>query len=232
MIFLDLPTELLCRILSYLPAIDLCTAQWTCHKINRIITDTVYFRYIFRAYISGVDDLLPPDCPFPERLELLKQYENSWSNLQLNKSDEFPISIQAPNSHYTLQDGYLIYKANTGTNLPLKYGYLDLFSVVGNQEAWVHIPMQDSDTNMRHLGLTFAVDHDLVILSRFVLPNAFLSAKPDKCIARHEQTRDLNLHNSLLTSLNLLRGHPIRYPRCRLYPFCSPSLKSLPILLL
>ena len=169
MIFLDLPTELLCRILSYLPALDLCAAQLTCCQINRIITDTVYFQYILRTYVNGVDDLLPPDCPLHERIELLKQYEKSWNNLQLNKSAEFPINVEAPNSDwFTVQDGYLIYKA-FNESLPPRYGFLDLSSAIGNEEAsWIHIPMEDSDLPMHDRDITFAADHDLAISVRFV----------------------------------------------------------------
>jgi hypothetical protein len=187
MILLDLPIELLCRILTYLPAVDLCAAQLTCRQINRIITDTVYFQYTLRTYINGVDDLLPPDRPLHERIELLSQYEKSWNSLQLNKSAEFPINIEAPNSNwFTLQDGYLIYKAfRLGEDPPHRYGYLDLSSAVGSKQAsWVHIPMEGS--NLYNQDLTFAADHDLVVSVRFCIsPKVFLGAIPDNPTAHH-----------------------------------------------
>jgi len=222
MIFLDLPTELLCRILSYLPALDLCAAQRTCRRINRIITDTVYFQYVLRAYINGVDDLLPPDCPFHERLELLRHYEKPWNNLQLNISAEFPISTEAPSAHYdqassyyTLQDGYLIYKLfkERQLGIPCRYGYLDLLSAIGNKEAsWVHILMQDPD--MDHLDLIFAADHDLAISFRFCIPSsAFLGAIPDKVTAHGGWPMNVYLHNTCLRSLSLQQGTPIPSPQ-------------------
>ena len=190
MAFLDLPTELICRILSYLPAVDLCAAQRTCHLINTIVIDTVYFQYTLRAHINGVDDLLPPDYPFHDRIELLKQYEKSWNNLQLDKTTTFPIHIEAPNlDGYTLQDGYLIYVSNQQMEQQIErgYSYLDLFSTIGNKEvSWVHlpIPMQDTGVSTQPPDLTFAADHDLVISLRFrILPSAFINAIPDNATA-------------------------------------------------
>lgn len=192
MALLDLPTELLCRILSYLPAVDLYAAQRICHRINRIVTDTVYFQYILRAHINGVDDLLPPDYSFHDRMELLKRYEKSWNNLQLDKTTKFPIHIEAPNlDRHTLQDGYLIYVSNQQIEQQIErgYSYLDLFSTIGNKEAsWVHIPMpmQDTGINLQPPTLTFAADHDLGISLRFrILPSAFINAIPDDATAYH-----------------------------------------------
>ena len=220
MIFLDLPTELLCRILTYLPAVDLCAAQLTCRQINRIITETVYFQYTLRTYINGVDDFLPPDHPLHERIELLSQYEKSWNNLELNKSAEFPINVEAPNSNwFTLQDGYLIYKALRESYLPRRYGYLDLSSAIGNNQAsWVHIPMEDSD--MHNQDLTFAADHDLVISVRFCIsPKVFLGAMPDKLTA-HRWAANMYLHKLCLPSSSSLPGHPI--PSQQTIPYLFP----------
>jgi len=150
----------------------LYAAQRTCHRINTIVTDTVYFQYTLRAHINGVEDLLPPDYPFRDRIELLKQYEESWNNLQLDKTTMFPIHIEAPNlDSYTLQDGYLIYESNQQIEQQIErgYSYLDLFSTIGNKAApWVHIsmPMQDTGISTQPPN---AVDHDLGICFVFFL---------------------------------------------------------------
>jgi hypothetical protein len=59
--------------------VDLCIAQRICRHINKVITDTASLRYIIRARINSVDDILPPDCSFYDPLDLLKQYEKSWN---------------------------------------------------------------------------------------------------------------------------------------------------------
>src|SRR5712691_6345030 len=132
--FLNLPTELIILILSYLPAVELCTLQRTCHGIRCIVTESAHLQYNLHAQINGVDDLLPPDRPFSERLELLRCHEKSWSNLQLRASHEFTAPIH---QRHSLQDGYLIYNRIAGT---LQYGYVDLLSAFPDEELrWTHI---------------------------------------------------------------------------------------------
>jgi hypothetical protein len=75
--FLTLSTELLIEILSYLPATDLLSVQRTCRTLRDVVASTSYFRYILRTHITGVDDFLPSDFPYPERLELLQRHEAS-----------------------------------------------------------------------------------------------------------------------------------------------------------
>ena len=153
--FLDIPTEILSRILFCLSAVDLCIAQRICRHINKIITDTASLQYIIRAHINSVHDILPPDCSFHHRLGLLKQYEKSWNNLQLDKSAELPINTEAPISkRYTLQNGYLIYETSQRKRLgpTCKYGYLDLHAATRNKEAsWVRIQIHEPDYIKCHL---------------------------------------------------------------------------------
>jgi len=240
--FLDLPTEILCRILFYLPAVDLWFAQRVCHHIDNIITSTTDLQYILRTHMNGVDDLLPPNCSFHERLDLLKQYEKSWNNLQFDRSAEFPINIEAPYSEfYTLQDGYLIYKTlqEWGPINGLRYGYLDLCASTRNKEAsWVSINIQDPydiercldwpstfavneepDWNPLYaadheLDLIFSVDHDLVVSVRYcTLPSPLLSAMPDKVTVHCSCSNNLDVFYPRLPSLSLLLGYLTPLPR-------------------
>jgi hypothetical protein len=68
-------------ILTYLPAIDLFSVQRTCHnlKISHIVAGTTYLQYILCIKINGVDDFPPPNFPYFECLELLRQHERSWN---------------------------------------------------------------------------------------------------------------------------------------------------------
>jgi hypothetical protein len=62
---LDIPTELLVRILSNLSCDDLCLLQGTCHRFKDIISGTPYLEYLLHTGIDNVDDLLPSDVQFP-----------------------------------------------------------------------------------------------------------------------------------------------------------------------
>jgi hypothetical protein len=157
--FPSLPTELLILILSYLPVVELCAVQRTCRRIHDIVAESAHLQYVLRTQINGVDDLLPPDCPFSERLELLKCHENAWSNLQLKLSHEFASPLL---DRHFLQDGYLIYNKIGGT---LQYGYVDLLAATPEEGLhWVHISRED----IRHpLCVVFAVDHNLAVVLRY-----------------------------------------------------------------
>jgi hypothetical protein len=157
--FLGLPIKPLILILPYLPAVELCAVQETCHRIRSIVAESAHLQYVLRVQINGVDDLLPPDRPFSERLDLLRRHERSWSNLQLKVSHEFAATIH---QRHFLQDGYLIYNKIAGT---LQYGYVDLLSASPNEElCWTHILKEDIRFP---LCVAFAVDHNLAVVLRY-----------------------------------------------------------------
>jgi hypothetical protein len=165
---LDLSTELLVEILAYLPAVGMFSTRRTCRTIHKIVDDTPYLQYIIHVYINGVNDFLSPDFPYGpyshRRLELLRRHEQSWSDLQFNLLTEHAISIPYP-ARFSLQDGYLIY---TDARERSRYGYINLCSASEDQEVpWVHITIDDSHFPCMSM-VTFAIDHDLVVATRFV----------------------------------------------------------------
>jgi len=187
---LDLSTEVLIEIFAYLPATDMITVQRTCRTIHDIIAGTAFLQYTVHAEINGVDDLLPPDFPYSERLELLRSHEQSWRDLQFNRFAKRHSIPDARNlNFFTLQDGYLIYQCLLGRGRGLQYGYTDLCSADRNKELrWVHLTMgerqyPDSTT------IIFAVDHDLMMTVRFC--DFFYSSsecEPDKSVTAMRRT--------------------------------------------
>jgi len=140
-VLLHLPIELLIKILTYLPVADLFSVRWTCRTLGDIIANTAYLQYIIRTHINGVEDSLPLNFTYCERLELLRRHEQSWSALQF---DLFPEYV--PNmSHLKksiLQDGYLVYDQLLEN--PQGYGYTDLYSAARNEEVRrVHITIDN-----------------------------------------------------------------------------------------
>ena len=163
-LLLNLSTELLVQILSYLPVTDFFSVQRTCRKIHDIIAGTTYLQYVLRTQINGLEDLLPPDFPYTERLKLLRRHEESWNGLEFNLFAEFTTSVPRPDC-YTLRDRYLIYEDISGTTL--RYGYTDLCSATRNEDLpWVHITLYDIHPPLPS-KVVFAVDHDLVVVIRF-----------------------------------------------------------------
>ena len=207
---LDLSTEVLVEILAYLPAADLTAVQRTCRTIRDIVAGTAYLRYTLLAKINRVDDLLPPDFPHSERLELLRCHEQSLRDLKFNLFAECHDISSVPSLDvFILQGGYLIYQCFPERASGLQYGYTDLCSAERNKELqWVHLTMGES-LYPNSPVIVFAVDHDLVLAVRFcVLFDSYSGCKPDKRVTALSNTLILPPWSSW-SSLNSRRVHPI-----------------------
>jgi hypothetical protein len=159
---LSIPTELLIRIFSNLSCDGLCPLQATCRRFKDIISGTPYLEYLLHTGIDNVDDLLPSDVPFPERVELLKLHERSWAGLRFNLFSEFSIDdgTRDDDVRYSLQDGYLIHSDSIPVGQGLKYKYIDLYSLSSGEEAnWVPIRLRV----FRPRNIVFSADHNLAV---------------------------------------------------------------------
>jgi len=167
-ILLHLPTELLVKILTYLTVEDLFSVRWTCRTLGDIVTGTAYLQYIIHANINGVEDSLPPDFPYSERLELLRRHERSWSAPQFNLFTRCVTKKSHNPNNFILQDGYLIYQSLWDSEDVQQYGYTDLHSAARHEELrWAHITIDNSLVPLLD-NVTFAIDHNLVVGLRFV----------------------------------------------------------------
>ena len=219
---LDLATEVLVRILAYLPVADMIAVQRTCRTIRDIVTGTAYLQYTLHAKINRVDDLLPPDFPYSERLELLRSHEQSWRDLQFNRFAECRSLSGVPQpTSFTLQDSYLIYHCLREQGRGWQYGYTDLCSPGRNKELhWVHLMMGESQyLSSGELKVVFAVDHDLVVAVRLCVLFAFSSGcKADKRgTAMSNTSTTLTSPWSSWRSLNSQRAHLIHFQQHTLY---------------
>jgi len=168
---LDLSTELLIKILIYLPVADLSSMQHTCRTMRDIIDGTVYLQYIVRTHVNGVDGFLPPAFSYSERLELLRRHEQSWNTLQVNLLTEGTPNITSTYPDFILQDGYLINDSENLTGREQRYRYTDLSSAARNEDLrWVHITLDGSRLPSGDLStIMFVVDHDLAVTIRFCI---------------------------------------------------------------
>ena len=220
---LDLPTELLVKIMTYLPVEDLFSVRWTCRTLGDIIAGTAYLQYIIRAHVNGVEDSLPLDFPYSERLELLRRHEQSWSGSQFDLFTECVTNMSYPN-HFVFQDGYLIYEKLRAN--PQQYGYTDLYSTARNEELrWVHITM-DNGYLPRLYNLTFAADHNLVVASRFVSLLIFGGQNLTKAIANSdlETTRRYTYSLPFLNSRLVHFTHSHQRILCRFHHFMGITM--------
>ena len=168
---LDLSTEVLIDILSFLPAADLLSVRGTCHTIRDIVDGTACLQYVLCIHRMGVDDILPPDFPYCDRFKLLKHHEQSRNALQFNLFTK--CFLDPPFSgwivQYILQGGYFIYPSVTAEGVR-QYSYSDLCAATRNEELrFVHIRADNSCVlDQTTVTWTFAVDHNLVVVMRFI----------------------------------------------------------------
>ena len=190
---LDLSTEVLIEILAYLPAADMIAVQRTCHTIRDIVAGTAYLQYALHAKINGVDDMLPPDFSYSERLELLRCHKQSWHDLQFHRFAEchHGDTSGVPDwAAFTLQDSYLIYECSSDRAGRQRYGYTDLCSAdQSNELRWVHLLMMGKSQLPYSTEIVFAVDHDLVMSMRFcILFDSSSECEPDKRVTAMGKT--------------------------------------------
>ena len=137
--------------------------------IRDIVDGTAYLQYILRTHIMGVDDLLPPDFPYSDRLKLLRRHEQSWNTLQFNLFTKCFIGLPSYIQKYVFHGGYLIYDYLTEDRMP-QYAYSDICAATRNEELrWVHIRVDNTCLfSLSRVQLMFAVDHNLAVVMRFV----------------------------------------------------------------
>jgi len=167
---LGVSTEVLIYILSFLPATDLLSVRRTCHTIRDIVNGTARLQYILCTHIMGVDDLLPPGFPYYDRLKLLRRHEQSLNALRFNSFTKGFMSHPGSINQHIFQGGYLIYDYHIVSRLP-GYLYTDVYTATRDEELrWVHITVDNSCLlPASWTWLTFAVDHNLVVVFRFIL---------------------------------------------------------------
>ncbi|KAF8880302.1 hypothetical protein BD779DRAFT_1763142 [Infundibulicybe gibba] len=164
-LFYTLPTEVLTRVLSFLPGIDL----ESCKLINRDVRDTIsssaLLRYIIAADLAGVEDNPHSNLSISEKSTMLAQRELSWRRFQ-------PDFIQSINVDYPTAGIYDftngIYFA-AASNRPWLH-YLELPTVSSQALAWSHI---QAGTHHTIIDMAISIyESDLIaIIMRFPDPS-------------------------------------------------------------
>ncbi|KAH9064345.1 hypothetical protein EDB87DRAFT_1785862 [Lactarius vividus] len=86
-----LPTELSLRILTFFGPAELVLFRTLNSFFKSLIDETTTLQYRIALFASGMEDGPPGGLTTSERLELLKNYEASWKNLQWNEHTTLPL---------------------------------------------------------------------------------------------------------------------------------------------
>jgi hypothetical protein len=89
---LDLPAEILERILILLSPNDIGSCLLCNHFMHEVVQNSVQLQYIIALYKAGCEDNTRSSLSLTERCEILKRHEKLW----LNCEPSFTQSIQVP----------------------------------------------------------------------------------------------------------------------------------------
>ncbi|KAJ3787498.1 hypothetical protein GGU11DRAFT_716906 [Lentinula aff. detonsa] len=153
----DLPTEILVLILSHLPAPDLLACNTLNHSIYTVISNCVFLQYSIELYKACALDNKNCTLSYSEKLAMLQQREEAWSNCKPSFHRVVPLNF-TPGSVYDFSSSvYLL-----GDHTRLRLHHLHLPHHAGQAPQWYLFPSDDN----RHIvdfGLNLH-EHDLIAL--------------------------------------------------------------------
>ncbi|KAF5368054.1 hypothetical protein D9758_004477 [Tetrapyrgos nigripes] len=155
--FLDLPTEILIQILSYLPALDIASISFCSHFLCDVVKNSVELQYIIHLHIARSDDNPQSRMLFGEKLALLTGREKGWATLVPDFVRVVEVPFE-PGSIYDLSaDVYLL-----GDSSRSRLYYLPLPSSPEDKVAWKTLVGPEGKQIV-----DFAInlyEHDLIVL--------------------------------------------------------------------
>ena len=167
---LQIPPELVTRILSYLSPLDIISCARTCRILHDVCSASA-LRYLVQMERCSVSDDLSPGLSYPERLRIVKEREEAWEMLDFRKSIQASTPFES-NGLYDLTSGaFFLHCANHGTTTGYSYITLPSLSSVQDQKLeWKEFSLE---TEMLNFGL--AVDeHDMIaVLTACAFPYSY-----------------------------------------------------------
>ena len=131
---LDLSTELVIHILSYLSVRDVGACVQTSRRLHGIVSGSHYLQYLVRTQIAGVQDPFLPGLSIHERIAALERWERAWHGLDLRQPAlqcVVPRDITVGAIGYEIHGGYLIATRRFPVDdRPMGYSYMDLHDAV------------------------------------------------------------------------------------------------------
>ena len=146
---LDLSTELIIHILSYLSVRDVGTCVQASRRLRSIVSGSLYLQYLVRTQIAGVQDPFLPGLSVHERIAVLERWERAWRALDLRQPTlqcVVPRDITVGAIGYEIHGGHLIAARRFPVDdRPMGYSYIDLHDAVQRGCAsWYNVDLPQS----------------------------------------------------------------------------------------
>ncbi|KAH9012206.1 hypothetical protein EDB84DRAFT_1536677 [Lactarius hengduanensis] len=146
---LDLSTELVIHILSYLSVHDVGACTQASRRLRSIVSGSQYLQYLVRTQIAGVQDPFLPGLSIHERIAALERWQRAWHGLDLRQPALqciVPRDITVGAIGYEIHGGYLIATRRFPVDdRPMGYSYIDLHDAVQRGCAsWNNVDLPQS----------------------------------------------------------------------------------------
>ncbi|KAF8263314.1 hypothetical protein EI94DRAFT_1741192 [Lactarius quietus] len=146
---LDLSTELVIHIISYLSVRDVGACVQASRRLRSIVSGSLYLQYLVRTQIAGVQDPFLPGLAIHERITALERWTRAWRSLDLRQPAlqcVVPRDIAAGAIGYEIHGGYLIAARRLPVDdRPTGYSYVDLHDAVQHGCAsWHNVDLPQS----------------------------------------------------------------------------------------
>ncbi|RDB20399.1 hypothetical protein Hypma_012541 [Hypsizygus marmoreus] len=152
-LLLDLPPELVVRILCYLHLPDVLSCTRTHSSLLALTKDFVVLQYHMATQTAMVADNPHCNLPISERFDMLKRREEGWKKFRVDFRKTIPVK-HVPSGIYEMTGGIFLLGDTTRKALH----YLTLPSKATDEPSWSRI---DIDSTMVDIGLSI-YEHDLV----------------------------------------------------------------------
>jgi hypothetical protein len=159
---LDIPPELVTRVLLYLSPHDIISCGRTCRMLHDLCGCPV-LRYLVQLERCAVSDDLRPGLGYPERLRILENREKAWATLAFRMSGDISVPFHSTGT-YDFTGGALI----LGTRPPYAddectfgYSYISLPSLSDSQDQELEWKGFNLETEILDFGLAVH-EHDLI----------------------------------------------------------------------
>lgn len=159
--FLDLPPELVERILSHLSAITIFSCILTCKTLQNVVGSSPQLQLILETHIAGVNDNAYSDLSVAERLQRLREREKNWNNFTFAR-EKIPTERNCnASTFYVTEAGHLFVGDELWLHTPSQVTTtIDIVQLTNSSEkkVWNRV-----DIGKKMLGVGLALEeHDLL----------------------------------------------------------------------
>ena len=174
---LRIPSELMIRILLFLPPLDIISCGRTCRTLYGLCSDSI-LRYLIQMERCAVRDDMSPGLSYPERLRILKHREEAWEVLDFRRFFQASVPVESTTSSvFDFTGGaFFLGKKHPSTDreTTMGYSYITLPSLSNSQDQKLEWKEFGLEVDMLDFGLAVH-EHDLIaVLTACVVSYSFL----------------------------------------------------------